>query len=102
METEIGIKESNVTIDDNSTQTQDGIEYLLIEKDGFEYQIPTHEMELEVDKYKNAWKIVKQQPHNYLEFLEATMYARADTSQKRLGCGYGELSEQLQSLFDSK
>ncbi len=75
-------------------------QYIILEKDGLEYQIKTDEMELETDRYNNAWKIVKQKPNNYREFLEATVYARAHTSQKRLGCGYTGLSEKIQKKFN--
>ena len=72
------------------------MEYIVLEKNGIEYQIPCQEMELEIDKYYNAWKIVNQQPLNTKDYLAANMYARADTSQKRLGCGY---SKELTDLF---
>ena len=55
--------------------------YIILEKDGIEYQIPSNEMELECDKYTNAWKIIQQNPDTYQKFMKAIMYARADTSQ---------------------
>ncbi len=76
------------------------MENIIIEKDGLEFQITTSEMELEIDKYTNAWKIIKQNPKNYKEFLDATMYARASTSQIRLGCNYSDLSEKINQLFN--
>ena len=56
-------------------------------------------MELECDKYVNAWKIINQEPKNYHEFLKAIMYARADTSQHRLGCSYQDLTDELVTIF---
>ena len=75
------------------------MEYIIIEKNGVEYQIPYDEMELECDKYTTARKIINQNPTNKQDFLKAIMYAKADTSQKRLGCSYKSLSEKLQKII---
>ncbi len=72
---------------------------IILEKNGIEYQIQSDEMELECDKYANAWKIIGQEPDNYQKFMKAIMYARADTSQKRLGCSYKDFGETLRLLF---
>ena len=65
---------------------------IIIEKNGLEYQISCDEMELEEDKYINAWKIVNRNPKTYKEFLKATMMSRADTANKRLGCSYQSMA----------
>jgi hypothetical protein len=81
---------------ENNNNTQN----IILEINGLEYQIATDKMELETDIYMNAWKIVKQKPTNYKEYLMATMYARAHTNQNRLGCGYTGLSEKIQKTFN--
>ncbi len=75
------------------------MENIIIEKNGIEYQIPHDEMELEADKYVTSWKVVNQTPETKADLLKAIMYAKADTSQKRLGCSYKTLTEQLQKVI---
>ncbi len=73
--------------------------YLILEKNGIEYQIATDPMELECDKYTNGWKVVNQEPANYQDFMKAIMYARADTAQNRLSCNYQVLGDTLRKIF---
>ena len=73
--------------------------YLILDKNGIEYQIAYDPMEFECDKYTNGWKIINQEPTNYQDYMKAIMYARADTAQNRLSCSYQVLGDTLRKIF---